>query len=153
MEFEYKYPLRVPADDAWARLQEPEAIAACMQELKDLRHIENGHYTANVVTAVGPIRLKFHARAEILYGEDRTISAKVAMGDGRAGTVDGHFRIRLALRAAAESDLLLDANVAVGGRLGEFAQPLLRRKADQVVKDFAAALRAVVEQAKGGEEA
>jgi hypothetical protein len=35
------------------------------------------------------------------------------------------------------SGLRLDVDVALAGKIGEFAQPILRHKADQTVREFA----------------
>ena len=139
MRFRYRIPTSAEVPRTWATLQDPLRLAACLPGVESVEAVADGRIRAQVVTALGPVRLRFMADAQVSgEPEGHTIVAEVSLRDGRAGTVAGRFDLTVAERAddAASAELLLEADVVIGGKLGEFAQPLLRRKADQMVREF-----------------
>lgn len=141
MKFSYTFPLRRPADEAWAKLLEnPEAMIRCIPGVEEVEVQEDNKYGVVLSTGLGPVRLRFRGNAQVQTDEEaRRLQADVSMSDARSGNVYGKFLLGVLEDEsnADASQLLLESDVAIGGKLGEFAQPLLKRKADQVVKEFA----------------
>ncbi|MCL6594323.1 MAG: hypothetical protein K6T31_10130, partial [Alicyclobacillus sp.] len=90
------------------------------------------------VTKIGPIALRFNGQAELAVdADDRRMEAGVSMSDARSGRVYGKFTMWV--KPAAEgtgTTLEILADLAIAGKLGELAQPLIKRKADQIVREF-----------------
>jgi carbon monoxide dehydrogenase subunit G len=63
--------------------------------------------------------------------------------DAKDSRVGGTVRatVDLALRDVAEGcELRIDSDLQIGGRIGEFGQPVIQRKADQLLAQFAQCL-------------
>jgi carbon monoxide dehydrogenase subunit G len=50
------------------------------------------------------------------------------------------MQLDLTERSAAETELQVSSDVSFLGKLGELGQPIIRRKADSVIKEFASNL-------------
>lgn len=147
MKFSYTVPVGATAESTWAQLQDPIALIRCMPGVEDVEPQDDGHLAVILSTGLGPIRLRFRGSAQVRYEvERRQMQADVTMSDSRSGSVYGQFLMAVQGDVAGVngSELVLTAEVAIGGKLGEFAQPLLKRKADQVVKEFAARIQELV---------
>lgn len=68
--------------------------------------------------------------------ESKSMKAEVRMSDSRSGSVHGTFVSALEPSTEEETNMLVTADVNIAGKLGEFAQPLIKRKADQIIKEF-----------------
>lgn len=139
MKFSYTFPLSAAPDAVWARLQDPQALIPCIPGVESAQPEGEHRYTFTVATSVGPVRVRFQGRAQVSVDAGaRRIQADVAMNDARSGNVHGHFLMQLQPAPEGEqpSRLVLDSDVAIAGRLGELGQPLIRRKADQLVREF-----------------
>jgi len=144
MKFSYSFPLDATADVAWSKLQDPHVLIRCLPGVEEVLPEEDGRYTVVLVTGFGPVKLRFQGKARLEFDDQaRRMQADVTMNDSRSGAVYGQFVLEI-LPNADTSQLSLSSDVAIGGKLGEFAQPLLKRKADQVVKEYAAALAKIV---------
>lgn len=141
VKFAYTFPLAAPLDTAWAQIQDPVAVARCLPGVESVQPDPDGRFSVVLATGFGPVRLRFQGKAQLQYdAAAHRLQADVTMSDARSGNVYGKFLLELQPVAPGSpaSQMQLSADVAIGGKLGEFAQPLLKRKADQVVQEFAA---------------
>jgi carbon monoxide dehydrogenase subunit G len=96
-----------------------------------------------MVVAIGPVRLALEGEITVEARDDAAgrLVLRAAGTDRRLG---GSVRavIELAMTAAGDTgtEILIDSDVVVLGRLGELGQPIMRRKADEVMRRFAANL-------------
>lgn len=114
-------------------LRDPAAVIRCIPGVERCEPADGG-FELTTAVAVGPVRLRLQGTATV-EAEDRNLTASVSLHDALAGSVYGTFAVAL-----GDGAVTVKADVVVGGRLGEFAAPLLRRKAEESVKGFAANL-------------
>ena len=142
MKFSYTFALPVGADQAWERLKDPAALIPCIPGVESAQPEGEGgdRYRFTVAAAVGPVRVRFEGHAQVsIDAAARCIQADIAMNDARSGNVHGRFLMQLQPGPPGDgstSQLVLDSEVAIAGRLGELGQGLIKRKADQMVKEF-----------------
>jgi carbon monoxide dehydrogenase subunit G len=127
------FELTVPTTATEAALADPAAVIGCIPGVERCEPGADG-YDLTAVVAVGPVRLRLTGRAT-LTPADGGLTAAVSLHDALAGSIYGTFAVAL-----GEGAVTVRADVVVGGRLGEFAAPILRRKAEESVRAFAANL-------------
>jgi carbon monoxide dehydrogenase subunit G len=53
-----------------------------------------------------------------------------------AGAVNGKTTMNLKEIGASETELMVETDVNILGKIGEFGQPIIRKKADSMLKEF-----------------
>jgi carbon monoxide dehydrogenase subunit G len=90
---------------------------------------------------VGPIAVRFEGRVTLAERDRDAWRARmdVEASDRRIrGGVNAKATMQLTPRTDAQTDLAIHADASILGKLGQFGQAVLRKKADQVVAEFAA---------------
>lgn len=145
MKFTYRFDLPASAGEAWDKMQDYAAVMKCLPGVEEVSEKEDG-YGIQVATGIGPIRLRMSGNVKLeARAAERFLSCGVSMSDARSGGVQGRFDLRLEDQDDGGGAMALEADVVVAGKLGEFAQPLLKRKADQIVRGFADNLKAFLQ--------
>ena len=146
MEFQNRFNVDVPPDEAWTILTDIERIAPCMPGAKLTEVIDENTFEGTVSVRLGPVALTFAGKASFEERDDAGHSARVkAQGrdaKGRGGAnADVRFRLVPADGSATtveiETDLQLSGSVAQYGR----GVGMIKDVATQLIDRFAAALR------------
>jgi carbon monoxide dehydrogenase subunit G len=140
-----QHRLAVPAarTRVWTQFDDIPGVAACVPGAEGVVAVGESRYRGRMVVAIGPVRLAFEGEVTVESRDDATgrLVLRAAGTDRRLG---GSVRavIELALTAVGDegTEILIDSDVVVLGRLGELGQPIMRRKADEVMRAFAANL-------------
>lgn len=99
-------------------------------------------YSATMVEKVGPFRVEFPMRIEVLESQEMSrIKAQAAGSDSRVGS-----RLKVELDVHLKGDgaktlLSLGVSVDILGKLATLGHSIVKRKADQVMEEFARALK------------
>jgi carbon monoxide dehydrogenase subunit G len=140
MKFENRAVVPVSPEKLWDVLMDIKSVAACIPGVEELREIDSDTYLGAQRIKVGPISLHFTGKMTIIE-RDRDIwrAAMKAEGadKGAGGAVKATITMSLKQLAVDQTELVVDTDANVMGRLGEFGQPIMRKKADQMMKDFA----------------
>ena len=149
MKFTYSIPFEREAAAVWEALQATERLIRCIPGCEDVEPAparpdgaaqEEGVevYRVRLSTGLGPVRLRAAGTARVRRdAEGRSMTADVSLSDPRAGSVYGTLALAVRAVDAEHSEIRLEADVVLASKIGEFAQPILRRKADQTVREFA----------------
>ena len=143
MKFTGKIDVPASRQAVFEKLRDAHFFASCVDGVADLVEIDDRHYTATLESRVAYIKFKFAVTVEIVeLDEPNRVVAKVE------GTPIGMVG-RLTATAAAnieEQDggtaVHYELDVALTGKLGSLGQPVLRSKAKEMEKQFAARLAA-----------
>ena len=143
MKFEHVVVIPAPKQSVRAFLDDVLAAARCLPGLEDIQAIEPDVYEGRVRVRIGPLGLNIAGRARLERGDDADGWRLQGEGrDGRAGAgVKASLEAHLAELAPDQTEVKLSADVQLSGRLAELGQPLIKRKADAMVQDFAENLR------------
>jgi carbon monoxide dehydrogenase subunit G len=127
----------------WAFVMDVPSMAKCIPGCDGVEDLGNNHYKAVVKIKVGPIGLSLASDISIVEKDEanRTASLLVEAADKRVG---GAVKATMSMKLTPEGDgtkleVSTDANVM--GRIGDFGQPIIRKKADQTLQEVAANLR------------
>jgi carbon monoxide dehydrogenase subunit G len=138
MKFAHSVEIPAPPDRVYAFLLDVPRVAGCLPGASDVQDRGASRYAGGLAVAVGPIRIALDGEVEIVSHDDatRTVTLRANGDDRRAGGVRALITMR-AQHSGTGTRLLLDSDVQVLGRLGDLGRPIMKRKADQLIVEFA----------------
>lgn len=147
MRFEREIDIHSPKEKVWRFLWDVDRFIACVPGCKEAGTVEPGKsYTATMVEKVGPFRVEFPMRIDVL--ESRELSYIKAQASGSDSKIGSRMKVELEVSLAAEGDrtkLSLGASVDILGKLATLGHSMIKRKADQVMDEFAGNLKQKLE--------
>ncbi|MCS6801663.1 MAG: SRPBCC domain-containing protein [Chloroflexota bacterium] len=144
MKFEYAVRVSLPAAQVTAFVFDVPAVAACVPGVERVEAEGGGVYRGVMKVVIGPVALTLtgHVREEVRDAATGTVRLRAEAADRRVG---GSVRATLLLSIVAlhddETEVRIVSEAYLLGKLGEFGQPLIRKKADQVFSAFSETLR------------
>ena len=147
MQFEKEVEIRAPREKVWNFIWDVDRFIACVPGCKDAKTLEPGKlYSATLVEKVGPFRVEFPTTIQILEKEELTrIKAQASGADNKIGSrmkVD----LDVNLREHDQNTVLgFVAAVDILGKLAALGHGMIKRKADQVLDEFAQAVKKQLE--------
>ena len=142
MRFEHK--VTVPAAKQKVRdfLDDFEKAAKCVPGLQTVTEVEPGVFDGTVRVRIGPLGINVSGRAKLEKGDDEAWRVQGEGRDRRIGAgVTANVEVRLSETDPSNTEMEMLADVQFSGRLAELGQPLIKRKADSFVQEFAENLR------------
>jgi carbon monoxide dehydrogenase subunit G len=154
MKFEHKATINAPIDQVWNFLMDLPSVAKCVPGVESVEALDNDRYRGTLKVKVGPISLNLQGDAYVTERDDAGHKATMRLdaADKRAGGAVKGIASMTATEipgATPTTELQLDTDAQVMGRIGEFGQPIIRRKAEQTMNEFAENLRKAI-QARAG---
>jgi carbon monoxide dehydrogenase subunit G len=149
MKFEHQATIAAPIDQVWKFLLDVPRVAKCAPGVEEVEPLENGKYRGTIVVRVGPIKLTLKGDVTIVEQDDVAHKASMradAADRGAGGAVKAVLAMSLTELPgpAPSTQLNLEADAQIMGRIGEFGQPVIRKKADQMVGEFTKNLQAAI---------
>ncbi len=146
MKFEQKVELDADPQRVWDFVMDVPSVAKCIPGCESLEALGDDRYKAIVKVKVGPIGLALASEISIVEKDEanRTAALRVEAADKRVGgAVKATMTMKLTPNGTGTTlDVETDANVM--GRIGDFGQPVIRKKADQTLQEVAANLRSAL---------
>lgn len=153
MIVEQRVTIAAPAEKVWALLMDVPAVGRCVPGVEAVDRIDDDNYTGTMKVKVGPIGLNLDGKITVAERNREAWQARMEMraADKRiSGSVTARMTMRLDPRGDQQTELHIHTDAAIMGKLGEFGQPVIRKKADQIVQEFA---RCVSREAGAGRAA
>jgi carbon monoxide dehydrogenase subunit G len=132
--------IAAPAEKAWDFLMDVPAVSRCVPGTEAVTQIDPDNYEGVLKVKVGPIALRLEGKISVVERNRQAWQARmnVQAADKRvSGAVNGKMRLNLHPRDDSQTDLTIQTDVAILGRLGEFGHAVIRKKADQMMAEFA----------------
>jgi carbon monoxide dehydrogenase subunit G len=147
MRFEHRVTIPADRQKVWDYLMDVPSVGLCVPGVTEVKPLGGDDYQGTMKVRVGPIALQLEGKLSIVERDEgagrATMSAQAA--DRRAGgAVSAKMQMQLESKGPSETDLLVTTDANVLGKLGEFGQPLIRRKADQTMSEFAKNIQAAI---------
>ncbi|HWO41149.1 MAG TPA: SRPBCC domain-containing protein [Candidatus Eisenbacteria bacterium] len=143
MRFEKEVQIHAPREKVWNFIWDVDRFIACVPGCKEAKTIEPGkRYTATMVEKVGPFRVEFPTTIEVL--ERRELSHIKAQASGADNKIGSRMKVDLDVNLRGEGDqttLGFIADVDVLGKLAALGHGIIKRKADQVLDEFAQSVK------------
>ena len=139
MKFNQKAVIGAPREPLWNFLMDIPKVAQLLPGVDKIEQLDKDTYQGALKVRVGPISLNLQGKI-ILEERDQanwraTLRAE-ASDRMAAGAMRGKTSMTLTEISANETELSVDTDVNILGKIGEFGQPIIRRKADAMLKEF-----------------
>ena len=130
--------VRAPRAKVWKLVTDIPAAARCVPGVAAVTPSGAGKYKGSLLVQLGPVRL-------VLDGDIALTSTDEAAGkaslraDAKDTRLGGTVRATMDLALADKGDdteLRITSDVQIAWRIGEFGQPVIQRKADQLMTQF-----------------
>jgi hypothetical protein len=143
MKFSGELTVKAPRARVYAAVRDARFFASCVDGVRDLHETAPDTYAAVFETKVAYMKFAFKVAVQVVRAEPpQTIEAKVEGTPlGIVGRLTATSRTTLA-EAGDETKISYDVEAALTGKLGSLGQPVLRSKAKEMEKQFAARLAA-----------
>jgi carbon monoxide dehydrogenase subunit G len=143
MKFSGELTVKAPRPQVYEKVRDARFFASCVDGVQDLKETAPDTYAAVFATKVAFMNFKFNVTVQVVRAEEpREIEAKVEGTPlGIVGRLSGTSLTRLA-EEGGETKISYDVDAALTGKLGSIGQPVLRSKAKEMERQFAARLAA-----------
>ncbi|MGN6717004.1 MAG: CoxG family protein [Candidatus Binatia bacterium] len=147
MQFQKEVEIRAPREKVWRFIWDVDRFIACVPGCKEAKTLEEGkRYAATMVEKVGPFKVEFPTNIEVLEREEMTrIKAQASGADNKIGS---RMKLDLDVNLREDGDktvLAFVAGVDILGKLAALGHGIIKRKADQVLDEFAQAVKKKLE--------
>ena len=131
--------VRASRAKVWRLVTDVPAAARCVPGVAAVTPSGAGKYKGSLLVQLGPVRL-------VLDGDIALTSTDEAAGkaslraDAKDSRLGGTVRATMDLALVdkgPDTELRIVSDVQIAGRIGEFGQPVIQRKADQLMTQFA----------------
>ncbi len=146
MTFTQECVIPVARERLWDFLMEVPKVGCCVPGVEGIEAVEAGAYKGSLKVQVGPIRLLLHGTI-IVEEQDRSAWRARMRAEANDRRLGGGIRARLSLTLApAESGtrVHIETDLAVLGKIGEFGQSVIKKKADTLLEEFARNLQSAL---------
>jgi hypothetical protein len=149
MKFTGELTVQAPQATVYRALRDARFFASCVEGVRDLEEIAPDRYAAVFETKVAYMKFSFKVNVEVVRAEEpRQIEAKV---EGTPLGIVGRLTATSTTTLSSSGDetkIAYEVESALTGKLGSIGQPVLRAKAKEMERQFAARLRKAF--ARGG---
>lgn len=145
MNFEHSCTVPVAREILWDFLMDVPQMATCVPGVSDISAKSEDQYAGRMKIKFGPIRLTLLGE---LFIQERDQPNWRAAGRAEAndrrvgGGVHINAELILIEREGPETELSIQTEARLMGKLGEFGQSVIRKKADKIVAEFAQSVAA-----------
>ena len=129
----------VAREPLWQFLMDVPKVAQSLPGVESVSQIDDTTYQGTLKVRVGPISLNLQGKIIVEERDrDRWRASLRAEASDRmaAGAVKGKTIMELKEISPKETELLVETDVNILGKIGEFGQPIIRKKADRMLQEF-----------------
>jgi uncharacterized protein len=141
MKFEQTCTITASRPEVWDFLMNMENVAACLQGVRKFEAIDADNYEGILRIKVGPVSISFQGTVAV-ETRDRDLWLGVVRAEAKdrrvGGGVTALLNMSLAEKSPAETEMNIVLDTHLLGKIGEFGQPLIRKKTDDLLQNFAA---------------
>lgn len=143
MKFSGELTVKAPRAEVYKAVRDARFFASCVEGVHDLQETGPDTYAAVFETKVAYMKFSFKVTVQVTRAEEpRQIEAKV---DGTPLGIVGRLAATSVTTLSDDGDgtkIAYDVDAALTGKLGSLGQPVLRAKAKEMERHFAARLAA-----------
>jgi carbon monoxide dehydrogenase subunit G len=146
MKISGELSVRAPRAAVFDALKDARVFASCVEGVQELTEIDPTHYSAVFETRIAYLKFRFAVTVEMTKAEPPdTIEGKV---EGKPMGLVGRLSATATTTLVENGDetiIRYEIDSSLTGKLGSIGQPVLKAKAKDMEKEFAARLRAKFE--------
>lgn len=151
MRFEKQVEINAPRSEVWRFLWDVKQLASCVPGCREAHTVEEKkRYTARVGEKIGPFKVEFPLDIEVLEADEP--GRLMVRASGKDSMVGSAIKVDLIVdlaEAGSGTDLRVTVDVNIFGKLGTLGHGMIKRRADEIVGQFADAIRQRLEREEG----
>jgi uncharacterized protein len=132
--------IAAPVDRVWDFMMDIPAVSRCVPGVESFEAIDRDTYQGALKVKVGPIGVTLQGKVKVAERDRDNLRSRLEVSAAEkriASTVNAKATMTLVPRGQNETVVQIHTEAAILGKLGEFGQAVMRRKADQVMQEFA----------------
>ena len=140
MNFEHSCTVPVARQTLWDFLMDVPQMATCVPGVSEVVATGEDQYAGRMKITFGPIRLTLQGELRIQELDQahwRAVGRAEANDRRVGGGVHISATLTLVEHEEEQTQLSIQTEARLMGKLGEFGQPVIRKRADKVVAEFA----------------
>jgi uncharacterized protein len=141
MTFTQTCTITARRDVVWDFLLQAENVARCLPGVEAFKQLDEDNYEGTLRVKVGPIALALQGALQV-EARDRERWHGAMRADARdrrlGGGVRAHLSMDLREIGPSETEMCVTLEAHLLGKIGEFGQPVIRKKAEAMLQEFAA---------------
>jgi carbon monoxide dehydrogenase subunit G len=139
VKFSQTAQIPVAREPLWNFLMDVPKVAKSLPGVESVSKIDATTYHGELTVRVGPIKLNLQGKI-ILEEQNKEAWRAALRAEAKdrmaAGAVNGKTTMNLKEISANLTELVVETDVNILGKIGEFGQPIIRKKADSMLKEF-----------------
>lgn len=139
MKFTQTAQIPVAREPLWNFLMDVPKVAKSLPGVETVTKIDDTNYEGALVVRVGPIKLNLVGKIT-LEEQNKDIWRATLRAEAKdrmaAGAVSGKTSMQLKELGGNMTEFVVETDVNILGKIGEFGQPIIRKKADSMLKEF-----------------
>ena len=139
MKFTQSAQIPVSREPLWNFLMDVPKVAKSLPGVESVSQIDDTTYEGKLKVRVGPIVLNLQGKI-IMEEKDKQNWRAALRAEAKdrmaAGAVNGKTTMVLKEIGVDQTEFLVETDVNILGKIGEFGQPIIRKKADSMLKEF-----------------
>lgn len=139
MKFQQKAVIPVGREPLWEFLMDVPKVAKSLPGVESVKQLDETTYEGTLKVRVGPIGLNLTGKIFLEQRDKENWKAALraeAADRMAAGAVRGKTSMQLRELSATQTEMEMETDVSILGKIGEFGQPIIRKKADQMLSQF-----------------
>jgi carbon monoxide dehydrogenase subunit G len=132
--------VQAPVDRVWEFMMDIPAVSRCVPGVESFEQLDTDTYLGALKVRVGPIGVTLQGKVTVAERDREQLRSRldVTAAEKRiASTVKAKATMTLVPKGENQTEVNIHTDAAILGKLGEFGQAVMRRKADQVMAEFA----------------
>jgi carbon monoxide dehydrogenase subunit G len=118
-----------------------ENVATCLDGVEAIHPIDADNYEGTLRVKVGPVALSFQGTVHV-ESRDRDQWRGVVRAEAKdrrvGGAVRAHLDMNLIAKSPTETEMHVELDAHILGKIGEYGQPVIRKKTESMLQAFAA---------------
>jgi carbon monoxide dehydrogenase subunit G len=134
-----KVVVQAAPDKVWDFLMDIPAVSRCVPGVESFEKIDDDTFLGALKVKVGPIGVKLNGKVIVVERDRENFTSRmdVQAAEKRLNSaVTAHATLSLVPVSENVTEIHIHTESSILGKLGEFGQAVMRRKADQIVGEF-----------------
>lgn len=140
MIIDQRTTIDAPLERVWAFILDIPAVSRCVPGVEAFERVDDRTFEGALKVKVGPVTVRLQGRITVVRTDPATHTAVLAMEAAErriSSSVSATTTLALEASSPETTDLLIHTEASILGKLGDFGQSVMRRKADQLASEFA----------------
>ncbi len=147
MTFSQTCTIPVARERLWDFLMDVTRVSKCLPGVERVEPLEGNTYQGLFRVRLGPINVGLEGKVTI-EEQSREAWRAALRADATERKLGGGMRARAQMSLAPAGDgattLTVETDLTLLGKIGEFGQPIIKKKADALLQEFAANIKSAL---------